>query len=530
MSNEKTDPTDENRAPSEGENGRAATPSDDPELGDGRDEASRWDEPDSAAEDAHDGERREESAPDTEIHASRTDPDERDATEAAEAAEREATDRETTEATDWSATDRDAPEPVAEPAYLSEAAPVAAVAAARVEPEAEEPIEEEHGPSFASRALTFLLLLLAGAGLGLWAAPKIAPMLPAGMSGVAEWLTPGAAGSDDRIAALELRLDTDLSQVTARFAELEPADDVAATVDSSVSAAVTAARSDLQAEIAALDDRLSQIDPAQIGQRLSQIETAVDGQRAELASIKDQFSGGAAATSALSEQTGEQIDLYRAELEGLRAELGTQSGKVAELIARIDAVDAKAERQIETAQARVAEVEAKAATEVTIASAEADLSDVRAALAAGEPFADALQPLVDAGQITVPETLTTVAAAGVPTINRLRVEFPDAAHDAVQASIITSADENVMARTTAFLRAQVASRSLSPKEGADADAVLSRMEARLREDDLAAALAESEALPAEAAAAMAGWLDAARSRLAAEQALSDLTADISATN
>jgi len=130
----------------------------------------------------------------------------------------------------------------------------------------------------------------------------------------------------------------------------------------------------------------------------------------------------------------------------------------------------------------------------------------------------------------VPEDLSAVAGSGVPTINRLRDQFADAAHDAVQASIMTSADENVMARTTAFLRSQVASRSLTPKEGSDADAVLSRMEQHLREDDLAAALAESESLPPEAAAAMSGWLDAARNRLAAEQALADLTADISATN
>ncbi len=509
MSNEKTDPTDENRAPSDGEDGREAAPWQDSDAREGREESGGRDAPEAVADDGHDGERRDETA-----------------TDAQSADELESADRDAAAASDWTATDPDPAEPVAEPAA---AAPLAA-AARRDETEAEEHIEEEHGPSFASRALTFLLLLLAGAGLGLWAAPRIAPMLPSGMSGVAEWLTPGAAESDERIAALESRLDTDLSQVTARFAEIQPPEDVAARVDSAVSAAIATARADLEAEIAALDERLNQIDPARIGQRLSQIETAVDGQRAELASIKDQFSGGAAATSALSEQTGEQIDLYRAELDGLRAELGAQSGKVAELMARIDAVDAKAERQIETAQARVAEVEAKAATEVTIASAEADLAGVRAALAAGEPFADALQPLVDAGQIPVPEPLAAVAEAGVPTINRLRVEFPDAAHDAIQASIITTADENVMARTTAFLRAQVASRSLSPKEGSDADAVLSRMEARLGEDDLATALAESEALPAEAAAAMAGWLDAARDRLAAEQALSELTAEISATN
>ena len=51
--------------------------------------------------------------------------------------------------------------------------------------------EEEAGPSFAGRALTFLLLLLAGAALGIWGAPKLAPLLPSGLAPVANWLTPG---------------------------------------------------------------------------------------------------------------------------------------------------------------------------------------------------------------------------------------------------------------------------------------------------------------------------------------------------
>ena len=62
------------------------------------------------------------------------------------------------------------------------------------------------------------------------------------------------------------------------------------------------------------------------------------------------------------------------------------------------------------------------------------------------------------------------------------------------------------------------------------DAVLSRMEDRLRKDDLAGVLAESEALPSEAAAAMQGWLDAAKLRLGAEAGLAALDAAAPATN
>ena len=104
--------------------------------------------------------------------------------------------------------------------------------------------------------------------------------------------------------------------------------------------------------------------------------------------------------------------------------------------------------------------------------------------------------------ITVPEGLTAAAASGVPTLAELRDSFPDAAHEAIRASIMASAGDGVVARSRAFLEAQVASRSLTPQPGMAPDAVLSRMEDRLRQDDLAGALAEAAQLPSEASAAM----------------------------
>ena len=62
------------------------------------------------------------------------------------------------------------------------------------------------------------------------------------------------------------------------------------------------------------------------------------------------------------------------------------------------------------------------------------------------------------------------------------------------------------------------------------DAVLSRMEDKLRRDDLAGALAESQALPSEAAAAMSGWLDSAKLRLGATDGLAALASSLPAPN
>ena len=95
---------------------------------------------------------------------------------------------------------------------------------------------------------------------------------------------------------------------------------------------------------------------------------------------------------------------------------------------------------------------------------------------------------------------------------------------------MASAGEGLLGRSNAYLRAQVASRSLTPQEGLSPDAVLSRMEDDLRHDDLAGALTEADDLPSEAAAAMSGWLDEARRRLAAEEGLDALNSALPANN
>ena len=132
--------------------------------------------------------------------------------------------------------------------------------------------------------------------------------------------------------------------------------------------------------------------------------------------------------------------------------------------------------------------------------------------------------------ITIPAGLEAAAPTGVATLAELRDSYPDAAHSAIRAGILASSGDGLVSRSRAFFTAQVASRSLTPKQGMDPDAVLSRMEDHLRNDDLAGALAEGQGLPSEAAAAMSGWLDAARLRVGAVDGLAEVAASLPATN
>ncbi|NBR91063.1 MAG: hypothetical protein EBS68_14355, partial [Rhodobacteraceae bacterium] len=69
-------------------------------------------------------------------------------------------------------------------------------------------------------------------------------------------------------------------------------------------------------------------------------------------------------------------------------------------------------------------------------------------------------------------------------------------------------------------------RSLAPKEGSDADAVLSRVEAALRDGRMNDALAEVETLPEVARVEMTGWLQLATERATALSALDALGAGV----
>jgi hypothetical protein len=418
----------------------------------------------------------------------------------------------------------DAPAP--EPAAVSSEAAGPAVRDEVTEESHEEHHEEEAGPSLAGRALAFLLILIVGAALGIWAAPKLAPMLPSGLQPVADWLTPGRADAEAEIAALEERVNAGLGGLESRLADLPAASDVDARVDS----AVGAAEDRLGAELAALKQSVGQADTAGLSQRLARLESALEGQAAELADIKEQFAGAAGTTGQISQEALERIDVYRSELEGLRAEMGTLQETVAGFSSRLDQAESQADREIAAAQTKLDELQQQSETRLGAAEIAADLALVRGAIAGGQPFEEPLSRLAGQPGVTVPPGLTAAAGSGVATLASLRDGYADAAHAAIRASILAGAGEGVLARSRAFLAAQVASRSLTPQAGAGTDAVLSRMEERLRHDDLDGLLAEAGQLPSEAAAAMQGWLDAVRLRAGAVHGLAELETALSATN
>jgi len=200
---------------------------------------------------------------------------------------------------------------------------------------------------------------------------------------------------------------------------------------------------------------------------------------------------------------------------------GANSKDVAELRSALAAQQA----QVEALMASAAQAEANAGASATATLRRAALTRIRTALDTGTGFDAALADLEATGQ-TVPEVLTRVAAEGVPTLADLQGSFPESARAALAAARAADPEASAGSGLLGFLSNQLGMRSLEPREGNDPDAILSRGEAALRDGRLTDAIAEIEALPEVARTELSGWAGQATKRMTAVNAVETLGADL----
>lgn len=268
------------------------------------------------------------------------------------------------------------------------------------------------------------------------------------------------------------------------------------------------------AEIAALKEALANApaaapDPA-LADRLAALEERV--QSAPATDLEARLAALEARPAATGGADPAALDALRAEVEALKAG-GPAAAQANDLAA--------------AAEARLAEVQAaadalRAETEAATAATRraAALTRLSAALESGAPFAAALAELGG----DVPPVLADAAQSGLPSLAALQDRFPEAARLALDAAIHADMGASWTERVGNFLKVQTGARSLTPREGDDPDAILSRAEAAVAAGDLPAALAEIAALPAPAQEAMADWTAAATARVQAADAIAALAA------
>ncbi|MEM9971948.1 MAG: hypothetical protein AAF762_12735, partial [Pseudomonadota bacterium] len=219
----------------------------------------------------------------------------------------------------------------------------------------------------------------------------------------------------------------------------------------------------------------------------------------EIAGLADRLDGTGAALTDLADRVGdlENRPVLTGEVSEDAAAMATAVNQLeAQLSEQQAANEALAEEMrvlAEDAQTAIAEAEARAQDSVAAATAQAALSRVRIAMASGDPFADALADIPES--VEVPEALAAAAETGVPTLEELQAQVPAAARAALPVALReTSAGEGPANVAVAFLRGQFAGRSITPRDGDDPDAVLSRAQAAVTAGDLDTALAEIASL------------------------------------
>lgn len=280
-------------------------------------------------------------------------------------------------------------------------------------------------------------------------------------------------------------------------------------------------RLDAQAEaLAKAETQVLQLSEAlaRAEQRLSGLEAAtppdlqpivdqVDDLAAKIDAIESIPIDGAQANPAAVAALADLVQELQVEVDGLKAG-GAISGDMADLAAQTEA-------RLKETEARAAEMKAEAEALARLATARAALGRLEAALDEGAPFAEILPDL----GVEVPPVLADSAASGIQSLRSLQEEFLPSARAALDAAIRADMGDSWTERLGSFLRNQTGARSLTPREGADPDAILSRAESALAKGDLATALAELAAMPEAAQASLTEWRTKAEHHLAAAQAV-----------
>lgn len=325
-------------------------------------------------------------------------------------------------------------------------------------------LEHEDHISLSSRILRFLAIFTVGVVVALWAGPKIAPVLPAGLKPVAEFLSPQADISA-QIETVEAKLELRIAEIEAANLQQDTIDQIKLLLDQ-----LDAKDADFSTSIAMLSDNIQAL------------QSAFDALQSEIAEVS--------ARQALTSEGGTVSEEVITQFEE----------KLAAIIA--------AQQDLNKSQAQVTEVQQDAASKLRWANAANALSQITDALETGRPFAKALDQLGDINGIVIPTELSDVATQGAPSLFDLKKQLPQLARVAIRADIKARADESILNKFTSFLKSQVGTRSLEPQAGDTMDAVFSRIEGALDERDLSTALAETNALSDLAKETMKDWVAA----------------------
>ncbi|MCB2107969.1 MAG: hypothetical protein KDE14_09730, partial [Rhodobacteraceae bacterium] len=345
--------------------------------------------------------------------------------------------------------------------------------------------------------LYVIAVLIVAAGL-VAAAPYWAPYVRTAIETIAPGaMTPEPSGPDPQVVAFQNKA-SQLEQAVATLANR------VGTLESAPRGADNAAVSALSTRIAALETR-----PA------AEADTAENS---------------AATNQALIGQAS-QLTALTARVATLEAALGN-AVRLEELAGRLTALEGKAAdaNNVLSLAERVAALERgdrdAAADRTRAAALVLAAAQLRAAVDGGRPYTVELETVktlaARAGTAFDPAGFDGFASSGLATFDALRGSWPEIAAAAVRAAVNPATEEGWLRRSIDRALSIATLRPVGDTAGDSAAAIAARVEKRLAEQNLPAAVGEADKLTGPAADAARDWIASARARLTADQRLAEL--------
>lgn len=302
--------------------------------------------------------------------------------------------------------------------------------------------------------------------------------------------------------------------------------------------------------LAALSARIDALETSQdeasasLSQRIDGLATRIDGAERDIQRVAE-APGSAAETAArfealegelqtLKSALGDTRDMTRDLREALSAlegrmppeGIGSRVESIDALVKALDLRLASLLPDIEKMEARVAALEEEA--EDPDAAARAALGLALANLARAAEGAGSFETELGVLRRFLPDepelaALRESAKSGVPTRAALEARFPSLAQSIFDAER-RATEDGLWSRFVSNAKSLVTIRRTGEISGDTSEAIVARMEERLKVHDLGGAVAEAEKLSGPAAEAAGGWIAEAKARLETDRLVRELSA------
>ena len=333
-------------------------------------------------------------------------------------------------------------------------------------------------------SMIIIFSLICGGIITLSFSTKISALLPSGMAPLARFLSPSEALAIERIQIYKLETDNRLNKIEN-------------IKHPNVDLKIKELRDEISNDIAQISKELTEIDNSKIENRLSELEKKITN----TLTLVDELVFNSSKNVIINDSPlNKNYDLI---IKKLRSEITFLSNQHNLLIEQFNT--------LKNANLNTSKKNSK------------DLNDfdkIKEALNFGGPYKLALEE-ISKKEIQIPKVLLD-NSEGVVTMNYLKTNFPTVAHASLKASLKQSDESGLGGKLLGFLKSQVTVRSLDAQEGNSINAILSRMQVALNNDDLSEVIRQSSDLNGAAKSEIKDWLSLAVKRQETIEAFSEM--------